>query len=63
VKMSNITIRTELNQYIKRNGIKQNYISKKIGLSTTTINLFLHGKRDLALSRLEVIYFLMRNEI
>jgi len=61
--MSNTTIRDELKQYIKKHGIRQNYISKKCGVSTTTINLFLHGKRDLALGRLEILYFLMQGKL
>ncbi|HDI3121667.1 hypothetical protein FDA77_00950 [Clostridium botulinum] len=59
----NEEIRNELNKYIKKFGVKKIHIAREVGLTGTTIGLFLKGQRQLSLSTLEKIEALMEERM
>lgn len=48
-------IGVKINDYIKSNGISQAFLSSKIGMNPSKLNLALNGKRKLSLSEYEYI--------
>ena len=59
----NEDVRNELDKYIKKFGVKKIHIAREVGLTGTTIGLFLKGKRQLSLSTLEKIEALMEERM
>ena len=45
----------KIKNYLDSKGISQTFVSKKIGISTSKLNLILHGKRKLTLSEYETL--------
>lgn len=45
--MNNEKVRVLLNNYIKENGVKVNYVAKSVGLSESALCRFRHNKRGL----------------
>ena len=45
----------KINDYLKSNGISQSFLSGKIGMNPSKLNLALNGKRKLNLSEYESI--------
>lgn len=48
-------IGVKINNYLKSNGISQSFLSSKIGMNPSKLNLALNGKRKLNLSEYESI--------
>lgn len=59
----NEKVRKQLDKYIRKFGVKKIHIARQVGLSGTTIGLFLDGQRELALSTLEEIQELMQERM
>lgn len=62
MEINNDFVMNELKSYLKNKGIKNKHVAEKVGLSNTSISLFLQGKRELARSKLQKIYELMIEE-
>ena len=62
LELSNESIRKELIEFLKKNGIKNRFIAKKIDVSDTTISLFINGKRELSTKKLQALNELIHNE-
>jgi transposase len=58
----NENVRKDLIEYLKNNGIKNRFIANHVGLSDTTICLFIKGTRKLAIDKLESIEELINRE-
>lgn len=61
--LSNEYVRKKLEDYIEGLGVTQRHISKKVGLSDTTISLFLKGQRELSDEKLETIYSIVASVV
>lgn len=48
--------------YLKGNGIKQNFIAKKIGVKENTLSSILKGQTKLSIERLELICGVLEKE-
>ena len=46
-------LREKLLNYVKENGLKYNYIAKKIGISKCHMSLFINNKRNFKKDKLE----------
>jgi predicted transcriptional regulator len=53
--MTQESIRNDLKNYLKDNGIKNKFIAQKIGLSEGMISYFINGKKNLSSNRLNSI--------
>jgi len=53
--LSNQECRKILTEYIRNKGVKQKYLAKKIGVSETTLSLFLRNLRELSQHKLNII--------
>lgn len=54
--MTQESIRNDLKNYLKDNGIKSKFIAQKIGLSEGMISYFINGKKNLSTKHLNSIY-------
>ncbi|WMJ81235.1 hypothetical protein RBU49_02985 [Clostridium sp. MB40-C1] len=59
----NEKVRKELDKYIKKFGVKKVHIARQVGLTGTTIGLFLKGQRELSFSMLEEIEDIMEERM
>lgn len=59
----NEKVRIKLDKYIKKFGVKKVFIARQIGMTGTTIGLFLKGQRDLPFEALETIENLMEEKM
>ena len=55
MELSNENVKYELDEYLKKYGVKHTHIADMTGLSDTTICLFLKGQRQLSLHKLDII--------
>lgn len=51
----NKNVRIKLDKYIRKFGVKKVHIAREIGMTGTTVGLFLKGQRELTLATLEEI--------
>lgn len=60
--MSNEILRKKLNEYLYCHGIMQKHVCEICGISPTTINQFIKGKRDISYKKLMLIHQYLTNE-
>ncbi|NMM61176.1 helix-turn-helix transcriptional regulator [Clostridium sp. P21] len=53
--MTNESVKENLKDYLLKHGVRNNFIAEKIGISNTSICLFLQGKRLLSEDKLNQI--------
>ena len=53
--MTQESIRNDLKNYLKENGIKNKFIAEKIDLSPSMISYFINGKKRLSANKLNLI--------
>ncbi|AKN32319.1 hypothetical protein Ccar_16195 [Clostridium carboxidivorans P7] len=58
--MENEVVRKKLKEYLEINGVRNNWIAKKINISPTSICLFLKDARNLSSDKLELIWNLIK---
>ncbi|WP_053956823.1 helix-turn-helix domain-containing protein [Inediibacterium massiliense] len=51
----NDSLRERLKEHLFKNGIKQGFVSKNVGISQTSISMFLANKRNLTKDNLDKI--------
>ena len=54
-EVTTLDIGIKIGEYLKSNGISQSFLSSKIGMNTSKLNLSLNGKRRLSLDEYESI--------
>lgn len=59
----NEIVRIKLDKYIKKFGVKKVHIARAIGMTATTIGLFLKGQRELPPTALETIEEIMEERM
>ncbi|MFL0198603.1 hypothetical protein ACJDU8_24045 [Clostridium sp. WILCCON 0269] len=61
--MTNESVKNKLKDYLVKNGVRNNFVAEKIGLSCTSICLFLKGRRLLLDKKLKLIEGLINKTI
>ncbi|MFL0194432.1 helix-turn-helix domain-containing protein [Clostridium sp. WILCCON 0269] len=61
--MTNENVKERLKNYLRERGVRNNFIAEKVGLSDTTICLFLKGKRLLSDKKLKLIEDLINKTV
>lgn len=61
--MTNESVKGKLKDYLIKNGVRNNFVAEKVGLSCTSICLFLKGKRLLMNDKLKLIEDLINKTI
>ncbi|MBM7869242.1 putative transcriptional regulator [Clostridium pascui] len=59
----NEEVKNKLDKYIKKFGVKKVFIAKEIGLSPTSVGLFIKGQRELQSGYLDALEELMEEKM